>query len=156
MPQKLSKLQKTVSVSRIAATIQTTEMPNHAFSKTVNGLEQIFIRRIPFWKRAMDIVGSLLGLVLLSPVFLLITILIKIVSPGPVIYKQKRVGQQGKLFNMLKFRTMRVDSDTNVHLQHVKKFLNGNSYNSPEKPMEKLDNDPQIIPLNMRINAHFC
>ncbi|HMS64801.1 MAG TPA: sugar transferase [Ignavibacteria bacterium] len=62
-------------------------------------------------KRVFDILFSFLGIIILSPVFLIIAIIIKADSKGPVIYKQVRVGRSGKDFSLLKFRTMRTDSD---------------------------------------------
>lgn len=69
-------------------------------------------------KRLLDIILSLLGLIILSPLFLLLIILIKLDSKGPVFFKQKRVGMNKKHFNILKFRTMRIDTpkDTPTHL----------------------------------------
>lgn len=62
-------------------------------------------------KRIFDIVFSIAGLIILSPVFLIIAVIIKTDSKGPVIYKQLRVGKNGKDFNVLKFRSMKTDSD---------------------------------------------
>lgn len=62
-------------------------------------------------KRLFDLLVSVLGLLLLSPVFLILAILIKLDSPGPVFYVQERVGQDFALFKLFKFRTMRVDAD---------------------------------------------
>ena len=69
-------------------------------------------------KRLMDIVLSLAGLILLSPLFLLLIVLIKLDSKGPVLFKQKRVGLHKSHFYILKFRTMRIDTpkDTPTHL----------------------------------------
>jgi O-antigen biosynthesis protein WbqP len=69
-------------------------------------------------KRLIDIVLSLTGLIILSPVFLILIIAIKIDSKGPVLFKQKRVGLHKNHFNILKFRTMRIDTpkDTPTHL----------------------------------------
>ncbi|RMF55722.1 MAG: undecaprenyl-phosphate glucose phosphotransferase [Calditrichaeota bacterium] len=64
-----------------------------------------------FLKRTFDIVIASLGLILLSPLMLLIALLIKLTSPGPVLYKQPRVGYDGREFDMLKFRSMRVDAE---------------------------------------------
>jgi exopolysaccharide biosynthesis polyprenyl glycosylphosphotransferase len=64
-----------------------------------------------FWKRAFDIVVSFLGLILLSPLLLLVALLVKISSIGPVFYKQERVGLDGQEFKMIKFRTMVVDAE---------------------------------------------
>ncbi len=98
--------------------------------------------RIPAWKRGMDLAGSLLLIVLSSPVLLMIAISIKILSPGRVFFRQKRVGHQGKLFTFLKFRTMHENNDPSAHREHLKELIKGGM------PMEKLDvgSDPRIIP----------
>lgn len=69
-------------------------------------------------KRLIDIILSLLGLIILSPIYLILIIAIKLDSKGPVLFKQKRVGTHKKHFQILKFRTMRVDTpkDTPTHL----------------------------------------
>lgn len=71
-----------------------------------------------FFKRTFDIVSSFLALVLLAVPFLIIAVIIKCTSKGPVFFKQKRVGKNKKLFTILKFRTMRIDApkDTATHL----------------------------------------
>lgn len=96
-------------------------------------------------KRLIDFVLSLMGLVVLSPLFLILIIAIKIDSKGPVLFKQKRFGKNKAFFNILKFRTMRIDTpkDTPTHLltnpdqwiTKVGKFLRKTS----------LDELPQII-----------
>ena len=62
-------------------------------------------------KRATDLVGSLAGIILLSPLLALLAVTVKLSSPGPVLYKQKRMGLDGKVFTMLKFRSMRIDAE---------------------------------------------
>lgn len=70
-----------------------------------------------FFKRAIDLVLSLVGLIVLSPVFLIIAIAIKIDDPGPVFFKQKRVGIHKSYFNLYKFRSMKVNTpDVPTHL----------------------------------------
>lgn len=64
----------------------------------------------PKIKRLIDIVVSLLGCIILSPLFLILCIAIKIDSKGPILFKQKRVGIHKTYFNILKFRTMRIDT----------------------------------------------
>lgn len=96
-------------------------------------------------KRLIDIILSFLGLVVLSPLFLLLVLAIKVDSKGPVLFRQKRVGFHKRYFNILKFRTMRIDTpkDTPTHLlenpdqwiTRVGKFLRKTS----------LDELPQII-----------
>ncbi len=107
------------------------------------GIHRLLGRPTPYWKRTMDIVGASVGLVLLSPVFIATAALIKTVSPGPVFYTQRRVGYRRKLFNIMKFRTMRVNADTGIHQTHVQQFIRS----KPNAAMQKLSNDPRIIPM---------
>lgn len=80
-------------------------------------LVQVTPELMPVWqrvvKRAFDIVASFLALVILSPVFLICAIIVKATSPGPVFYVQERIGKGGKPFKMAKFRSMRVDAESN-------------------------------------------
>ncbi|MGH9486496.1 MAG: TIGR03013 family XrtA/PEP-CTERM system glycosyltransferase [Terriglobales bacterium] len=74
-----------------------------------NGFRQSALLRA--YKRAWGVCGSLVGLVLASPVMALVALAVRLDSPGPVIYRQERVGRHGKTFAMLKFRSMRVDAE---------------------------------------------
>ena len=111
-------------------------------ARPVEELESEFLCRIPLWKRAIDVAGSLFALVILSPLFLLVALFIKAVSPGPVFFRQERVGYLGRLFTIWKFRTMHVNADTAVHKHYLRDLINN------EKTMTKLDNgrDKRIIP----------
>lgn len=93
-------------------------IPTRPYIEDVQGLPVINIRHVPlsslgnrFVKRAMDIIGGFLALVLFSPVMLIALIGVKVTSKGPVIYKQKRVGLHNKEFEMYKFRSMMVQTD---------------------------------------------
>jgi lipopolysaccharide/colanic/teichoic acid biosynthesis glycosyltransferase len=98
--------------------------------------------RMPLWKRAMDVAGALLSLVLLSPVFAGVALLIKAVSPGSVFFRQERIGHMGRPFILWKFRTMHAGSGAESHEQHLKRLIHG------DDAMEKLDEgrDSRIIP----------
>ena len=85
-------------------------------------------------KRTLDIVCSLLFLIFFSPLFLIIALLIKIDSRGPVFFLQKRCGKDGKEFNMYKFRTMVKDAE----------FLKKKLKNEMDGPMFKMKNDPRV------------
>ena len=98
---------------------------------------------LPVWKRSLDLCIALTGLVLLSPVFLLVALFIKLVSPGPVFFKQERIGYNGKPFTFWKFRTMDVAVDTSGHRNQMAELIRGQH---TDKPMTKQDN-PCIIPL---------
>jgi lipopolysaccharide/colanic/teichoic acid biosynthesis glycosyltransferase len=108
----------------------------------VNRMERIFGCPLPAWKRVLDILGALAGLVLFSPLFLILSALIKVVSPGPAFFKQERVGHMGDTFTLWKFRTMHLENDAAAHRRYLGELIRG------EKPMEKLDaaRDPRIIP----------
>ena len=102
-------------------------MPAHPQIDLLNGLPMINLRRIPldnwgnaFLKRAVDIVGSLLLIVLTSPLMLIAAVGVRLSSPGPVIFKQKRVGLNKNVFYMYKFRSMQVNdqADTGWSTNH--------------------------------------
>ncbi|AIF44553.1 sugar transferase [Virgibacillus sp. SK37] len=73
-----------------------------------------------FIKRTLDILGSGLGLLIISPLLIIVTILIKVTMPGPVFFKQDRVGKNMKGFQILKFRTMKVDTEAEKNLDFSK------------------------------------
>lgn len=100
-------------------------------------------------KRALDIVGSVAILVVLTPVFLIIAVLIKLTSPGPVFFRQKRVGQSAKPFTMLKFRSMHVNNDDAIHQQYVSWFIKSSSQqpSAGQPGVFKLAHDPRITPI---------
>ena len=89
-----------------------------------------------FFKRSIDIVGSLCGLVLLSPILLIIMFLIKLESKGPVIFSQERVGRYGNKFKMYKFRSMVVNAE------ELKAKLA--AQNEMSGPMFKIKDDPRV------------
>jgi lipopolysaccharide/colanic/teichoic acid biosynthesis glycosyltransferase len=82
-------------------------------------------------KRLMDIVLSSILLMLLSPLLLLVTLLIKLDSSGPVIFRQPRIGKDGDPFTMLKFRSMRQDADPLVHQEHMRRLIRGGASGNP-------------------------
>jgi exopolysaccharide biosynthesis polyprenyl glycosylphosphotransferase len=95
-------------------------------------------------KRTIDIVGSLLLLCLLAPVFALIALAIKLDSKGPVVFRQMRVGQQGKLFTLLKFRSMYVNNNAAIHKEYVTKFISQGQPASDTHTIYKMTNDPRV------------
>ncbi len=77
----------------------------------VHGNEEVQVFRMPLWKRAFDIAASLGAVIALSPLLLAVAVAVKLDSPGPVIYRSKRVGSNYRVFDFLKFRSMRTDAD---------------------------------------------
>ena len=100
--------------------------------------------KIPFWKRLFDIVFSLLAIIVLSPVFILTAIAIRLESKGPVIFKSKRVGTNYTIFDFLKFRSMYVDAESK--LKEVAKAA-GNQYADKDKQPEEEQQNVITAPL---------
>jgi exopolysaccharide biosynthesis polyprenyl glycosylphosphotransferase len=99
-------------------------------------------------KRALDIAGSLALLLVVAPVLLIIAALVKLTSPGPVFFRQVRVGEQAKPFTMLKFRTMRVDADDRVHREYVSSLIAAGAQGSAaNEGVFKITNDPRVTPI---------
>lgn len=100
-------------------------------------------------KRVIDIAGSVAAIVLFSPVMAVIAVLVKCTSDGPVLFRQTRVGQFGKKFTFLKFRSMRVNNDATIHKEYVQKFIAGQAEKQPsgEGQVFKLANDPRVTPI---------
>lgn len=96
-------------------------------------------------KRALDILGSSAALVVGLPVFAAIAAAVKLTSKGPVLYKQERVGQYGRKFTFLKFRSMKVDNDPSAHKEYVRKLIQGAGEEAKQdKGLYKLTNDPRV------------
>jgi exopolysaccharide biosynthesis polyprenyl glycosylphosphotransferase len=103
-------------------------------------------------KKISDIVIASLALTLLSPLWLLIALLIKSDSKGPVFYLQERVGMDGRIFLVYKFRTMRSDVDSEIHREYQRKFIAGHAeanVGDDRKPAYKLRDDPRITRIGM-------
>lgn len=111
-------------------------IPTKPYTEDIQGLPVINIRYVPLSntfnalvKRVMDIVGSICGIVVASPLMLVMCLLIKLTSPGPLIYRQERVGLHNKTFWMYKFRSMEVQPE------------------SEEKKAWTIKNDPRVTPI---------
>jgi exopolysaccharide biosynthesis polyprenyl glycosylphosphotransferase len=99
-------------------------------------------------KRAIDILGSGFLLLILSPILATIALLIRLSSDGPVIFEQERVGQFGRRFKCLKFRTMYSNNDPKIHREFVQSFIAGKSggqeASESAAPVFKIKNDPRV------------
>ena len=111
-------------------------IPTKPYTEDILGLPVINIRYVPLnntfnalVKRAMDIAGSIVGIIVTSPLMLLMCVIIKLTSPGPLIYKQERVGLHNQTFRMYKFRSMEVQDS------------------SKEKQAWTVKNDPRVTPI---------
>src|SRR5581483_6205863 len=99
-----------------------------------------------FMKRMIDILGSIACLIFFFPFFIIIPIMIKLTSKGPIIYKQERVGLYGKKFVFFKFRSMYVNNDPSVHREFVNNLINGQKGKDAEGGVYKIKNDSRITP----------
>jgi exopolysaccharide production protein ExoY len=89
--------------------------------------------QVPAWKRVLDVICILCVVPILVPLMMLISLLIKLSSPGPVFFKQQRIGYLGQRFMLLKFRTMVVNADIGAHQNHLDHLISSNA------PMIKMD-----------------
>jgi exopolysaccharide biosynthesis polyprenyl glycosylphosphotransferase len=100
------------------------------------------------FKRILDIVGSSMLLLLTAPAFLIIAALIKLTSPGPVFFRQLRVGEQAKPFTILKFRTMYANVDQALHREYTSWFIKSSGQGRQRgDSVFKLTDDPRITPV---------
>ncbi len=101
-------------------------------------------------KRLFDVLFGAAALIALSPVLLLIALLIKCTSKGPVLFRQQRVGRFGVPFTFLKFRSMYVNNDPKIHQEYVAKLISGQLQNGkedrPSGATFKIVNDPRVTP----------
>ncbi len=106
-----------------------------------------------FTKRVMDVGGSLMLLILCSPILLMIAAAVKASSKGPIMYRQQRIGQYGKPFTFLKFRSMYVDNDPAVHREYVMQLIAGQAKKHAANNhgdgtgFYKLTNDKRVTPI---------
>jgi lipopolysaccharide/colanic/teichoic acid biosynthesis glycosyltransferase len=112
-------------------------------SMALRWTDLLFVRRIPAWKRGIDIVGSLLGIMLSAPVMLLIAFGIKLTSPGPIIFRQRRIGYRGENFMMYKFRSMTVKANDNLHADYISKLISNTAARNSDGLL-KIKDDSRI------------
>lgn len=100
-------------------------------------------------KRLLDVIGSALGLVMLSPLFFVLALLVRLSSEGPALFRQVRIGYRGKPFVCLKFRSMYASRDSEIHRNFVKLLISGECGALADEsgaPVYKLTDDPRITP----------
>ncbi|MGC1456230.1 MAG: sugar transferase [Nitrospirota bacterium] len=103
-------------------------------------------------KRVIDVIGSIFGMLIYSPLFIIIPICIKLTSRGPVLFRQERIGQYGKSFIFLKFRSMYANNDEEVHKKYVQDLIAGKVSGEAEdngvgQKVYKIKNDKRVTPL---------
>jgi exopolysaccharide biosynthesis polyprenyl glycosylphosphotransferase len=99
-------------------------------------------------KRCLDVVGSLSALTLASPLFVVIATATKLTSKGPIFFRQQRVGQYGRQFTFLKFRSMQVNNNQAIHQEFVKSLIGGSVHSGQaagaQPKVYKITNDPRV------------
>jgi lipopolysaccharide/colanic/teichoic acid biosynthesis glycosyltransferase len=120
--------------------------PNRPAEEAWSDLEARFL---PLWKRAIDLVCCFLALPFLAVLTLVMTVITKLIAPGPVFFRQERIGLQGRRFKIYKFRSMYANADTSGHQNYVKQLIGTNA------PMVKLDarGDARLIPGSWLLRA---
>ncbi|HKF57540.1 MAG TPA: sugar transferase, partial [Blastocatellia bacterium] len=101
-------------------------------------------------KRGIDLLGSILAVALLCGLLLVVAALIKLTSKGPILFRQIRIGQHGKAFTFLKFRSMYVNNDATIHKDYVTRFIAGRAElnaSAGGPGVYKITNDPRVTPL---------
>jgi lipopolysaccharide/colanic/teichoic acid biosynthesis glycosyltransferase len=100
-------------------------------------------------KRLLDVIGGAFLLLLSLPLFLMVALLVKLTSPGPVLFRQSRVGHRARRFTMLKFRTMHVDNNSEVHRQFVKSYIQSGDHPAVATGAApfKIARDPRTTPV---------
>lgn len=120
----------------------------------VKTLDGYFSIKASIAKRCLDLIGAGIGIVLVMPACVFFSLFIKLVSPGPVLFNQARIGRGGRPFTCYKFRTMHPNVDTKDHEQYLGRLINGDSGCSPsEVPMTKIENASKIIPFGSLLRA---
>lgn len=107
------------------------------------------VRSVPGWKASLDLACILLLLPIWLPLMILLMIVTRIASPGPIFYRQKRVGLDGRHFFIWKFRTMRLSAETQPHERYFENLMR------VDRPMTKLDayGDPRLVPFGRVLRA---
>ncbi|MGB3472820.1 MAG: sugar transferase [Erythrobacter sp.] len=101
----------------------------------------VFVAANPFSVRAMDVLGAIILIVLFAPVMVVITLSIFIANPGPILFRQQRIGRNGQTFNCLKFRTMATDAE--ARLEHL--LASDPEARAQWRQDHKLRDDPRIV-----------
>ena len=101
-----------------------------------------------FFKRLVDFIGSSIALIIISPILIIFVLLVKFSSPGPIFYTPERVGKDGKIFKMLKFRSMHMYNIKGKWV-HAQKYLdiNPSLKRKYQKSSFKLKDDPRVTPI---------
>jgi lipopolysaccharide/colanic/teichoic acid biosynthesis glycosyltransferase len=141
-PAEQKKFVWETSNEQVRSLAEADQKPRQMNNNTEN-------RGLPRWKRVLDVAAIIMALLLLLPLALVIGIIIRMVSSGPILFKQERVGYRGRRFMCLKFRTMFCGVETTIHQGHLQQLMDSNV------PMTKMDStgDSRIIPFGRLLRS---
>lgn len=148
-------------VTDLSFATSTATYPNELFESLATGrqssrdLEPMFLDRSAgeprfgyLLKRGVDVTGAMLGILILSPLMLITASAIAMTSPGPIIYKQVRLGKRGTPFVFYKFRSMFCSVDDRIHREYVTRLIEGERQEGTQgksaKPWAKIQDDPRV------------
>lgn len=117
-------------------TWQTSDDADEQDQRPIHRMEELFVLRMPLWKRGLDMVGALVGLTLFSPVLAAAALAVRLSSPGPVLFTQWRAGVGNRRFLMFKLRTMSVDAE-----RRKRELM---TLNEQDGPAFKIKHDPRV------------
>jgi exopolysaccharide biosynthesis polyprenyl glycosylphosphotransferase len=149
-PQELKQVHVSIDIFDDDSDDQGSDMSNSAFYPDI--FHQAETKKFPLAvKRVMDCVGATVAILLLSPVFAVIALAVKLTSKGPVLFRQQRIGQFGIPFEFLKFRSMYATNSPEIHKAYVQNFISGKvettAGDSGQKTVFKITNDPRVTPV---------
>jgi lipopolysaccharide/colanic/teichoic acid biosynthesis glycosyltransferase len=120
-------------------TPEESETPDEGTNRPTLALEGLLARPLPLWKRGLDILGAVVGLILFGPLMAVIALAVKLTSPGPVLFRQRRSGRGGRPFIIYKFRTMAEDAE--------QRKAQLRAHNEQDGPAFKIKQDPRVTRL---------
>jgi lipopolysaccharide/colanic/teichoic acid biosynthesis glycosyltransferase len=126
-------------------TVHDCEVQSATSIQNIAPMEPLFFVPLPRWKRMLDVAGATFGLIALSPLLLSVAAAVKLSSPGPVLFRQRRTGHGGKPFMLYKFRSMVADAERRKADLHAR--------NEQDGPAFKVKDDPRVTPLGRVLRA---
>lgn len=116
-------------------------------AEALSAAQSIGTHRSPLYKRPFDVLVATLLLVLTAPVAAMVALIVKVTSPGPILFRQERLGQHGCPFTLYKFRTMYDGAAVELHREYFRLYRQGIRAPGQPRPLYKLRRDPRITPL---------
>jgi len=133
-----------------------TGSSDEIFRNNLEDTQPLFVSKLPVWKRPVDIAIALASLIVFLPFLLIIPVAIKLSSPGPVFFRQRRVGYGCRSFELIKYRTMTNGVDTDVHEKYLTSLIGvSDDEMDSDTPMAKLSADSRVFPFGHLIRKCY-